>query len=119
MALFVQLSRELKAQSIPGQTHLDLFSEFGSIFISESSSPPSERLADLILLCGGSVSKGQRQADLCVGRATLREEVTMVQEKWVLGEYESENLFILSKYNMIKIDSADSKKRPLIKIHIM
>ncbi|XP_071837773.1 microcephalin-like isoform X2 [Apostichopus japonicus] len=79
-----KISRELKLQSETEGCHLNLFSEFEGFFVSESSSPPKERLLDLLQLCGGAICKSPQQADLCIGECARPADVHAVQERWVL-----------------------------------
>ncbi|PIK39930.1 hypothetical protein BSL78_23220 [Apostichopus japonicus] len=86
-----KISRELKSQSETDGCHLKLFSEFEGFFVSESSSPPKEKLVDLLQLCGGAICNSPQQADLCIGECARPADVHAVQERWVLGNEAGRN----------------------------
>ncbi len=65
----------------------DLFAPPGSIYITDDSSPPKERLVELVELCGGQVARTLSDATLCVGTVKhKKKDLPVVAELWVLGE---------------------------------
>ncbi|XP_028676311.2 microcephalin [Erpetoichthys calabaricus] len=77
-----RLQRHLSA----GEYQQNLFADFPAIFISASSQPPSEQMAQLILLYGGKVCKTIRQAGLCIGgyKGKTPLGTRVLSEQWIL-----------------------------------
>ncbi|XP_076368116.1 microcephalin [Tachypleus tridentatus] len=84
----VQISRLERAASGPDYRQ-NLFGSLGFIYISPYSSPPKEKLIQLVTLVGGTVTSSFRQCQFAVGplkhvcrgsNSTVKE----VSEKWIL-----------------------------------
>ncbi|XP_013779283.1 microcephalin-like [Limulus polyphemus] len=84
----VQISRLERAATGPGYRQ-DLFGSLGFIYISPYSSPPKEKLVQLVNLVGGTITPSYRHCQFAVGplKHVCRESnsaVKEVSEKWIL-----------------------------------
>lgn len=56
------------------------------MFISPASSPPRNKLGELVLLCGGQVTRVPRQAGIIIGPSRGRKTTAKhLSETWILG----------------------------------
>ncbi|XP_072170062.1 microcephalin-like [Diadema setosum] len=62
----------------------DLFSSRGALYVAPESSPPRERLTELIEVCGGRVTRRLSEASMCIGSRSKRGSTPAVSEKWIL-----------------------------------
>ncbi|XP_030628105.1 microcephalin [Chanos chanos] len=69
-----------------GEHQQDLFQGQPVMFVSPLSQPPSQSLAELIQLCGGTLSRSVRQAGICIGeyKGKRPEGTRSLSEQWVL-----------------------------------
>ncbi|KAM6149644.1 microcephalin [Erethizon dorsatum] len=76
----------LQRHSSLGRYRGTLFADQPPMFISPASSLPRARLRELVLLCGGRVSRGPRHAGVLIGphRGGRRPARRHLSEKWVL-----------------------------------
>lgn len=84
----VQISRLERAASGPDYRQ-NLFGGLGFIYVSPYSSPPKEKLIQLVTLVGGTVTSSFRQCQFAVGPLKhvcrgSNSTVTEVSEKWIL-----------------------------------
>lgn len=63
---------------------MDVFANCGPIYVSRNSVPRCSDLEDLILACKGIMADCARNASVVVGAWVRYEEVTCVNESWVL-----------------------------------
>ncbi|XP_075125644.1 microcephalin [Leptodactylus fuscus] len=97
-ATICRLQRHLSA----GEYHQDLFSSAPAIFISPHSQPPSDKLCDVVQLCGGKVCKTIRPANVCIGMFSGKKppDLVCVSEKWLLDSITQHKLLPLENYHL-------------------
>ncbi|KAM5163162.1 microcephalin [Mantella aurantiaca] len=83
-----------------GEYYQDFLSSMPPLFISPSSDPPSDKLSEVVQLCGGKVCKTLRQAKICIGVCMGKkpEDMTSVSEKWLLDSITQHKLHPLENY---------------------
>ncbi|XP_077870405.1 uncharacterized protein LOC102805140 [Saccoglossus kowalevskii] len=80
-----QISRlEKQANGVEDDYRQDIFITASPLYIAENSLPPQNRLTELVTLCGGTVCNTLRTARLCVGKTKIKNDVPMIEEKWIL-----------------------------------
>ncbi|XP_072532940.1 microcephalin [Salminus brasiliensis] len=69
-----------------GEHQQDLFQDQPLMFVSPLSQPPCRSLVELIQLCGGSVCRSIRQANICIGeyKGKRPEGTKCLSEQWIL-----------------------------------
>lgn len=57
------------------------------MFITPTSNPPRTKLRELVLLCGGQITRIQRQAGIFIGPSQGKRKATIkyLSETWILG----------------------------------
>uniref|UniRef100_A0A8D1F0T9 Microcephalin n=1 Tax=Sus scrofa TaxID=9823 RepID=A0A8D1F0T9_PIG len=72
--------------SSTGQYQGTLFAEQPTMFISPASNPPRTKLWELVLLCGGQVTRVPHQASIFIGPSSGKKKATVkyLSETWIL-----------------------------------
>uniref|UniRef100_A0A1Y1L3Q4 BRCT domain-containing protein n=1 Tax=Photinus pyralis TaxID=7054 RepID=A0A1Y1L3Q4_PHOPY len=63
---------------------MDIFTDCGAMYVSRNSTPRRSDLEELIRLCNGTVAKEIYHAKIIVGDWVRSDEITCVNEKWIL-----------------------------------
>nr|XP_044986794.1 microcephalin isoform X4 [Jaculus jaculus] len=87
-----------------GQYQGTLFAGQPSMFITPDSSPPRDKLCELVLLCGGQVSQAPHQASLIIGPYSGKKEATIkcLSEKWVLDSITQHKVCDFENYQLVQ-----------------
>ncbi|XP_071496436.1 microcephalin-like [Diadema antillarum] len=84
-AMVSRLAHEQQDASGPSDGRpTDLFSSHSALYVAPESSPPRERLTELIEVCGGHVTRRVSEASMCIGSRSKRGSTPAVSEKWIL-----------------------------------
>ncbi|XP_077343905.1 microcephalin isoform X2 [Lithobates pipiens] len=83
-----------------GEYYQDFLSSMPPLFISPSSDPPTDKLSEVVQLCGGKVCKTLRQAKICIGAFMGKKPADMinVSEKWLFDSITQHKLQPLENY---------------------
>ncbi|XP_073482750.1 microcephalin [Aquarana catesbeiana] len=83
-----------------GEYYRDFLSSMPPLFISPNSDPPTDKLSDVVQLCGGKVCKTLRQAKICIGVFMGKKPPDMisVSEKWLFDSITQHKLHPLENY---------------------
>lgn len=70
-----------------GQYQGSLFADQPVMFITPASNPPRPKLWELVLLCGGQITRIPRQAGIFIGPSQGKRKATVkyLSETWILG----------------------------------
>ncbi|CAH2248620.1 microcephalin isoform X1, partial [Pelobates cultripes] len=95
-----RLQRHLSA----GEYQQELLATLPTMFISQHSQPPCDKLSEIVQLCGGRVSKTLRQAKICIGEIAGKKnpEMQSVSEKWLLDSVTQHKVLPLENYFLVK-----------------
>ncbi|KAB7503932.1 Microcephalin [Armadillidium nasatum] len=77
-----KISRTLRSNK-PKVFESQLFEKFGRIYVSETCTPPSYIIQDLLLNCGAHISSTIRSADLMISSEKMTTELKQVVPRWL------------------------------------
>lgn len=93
----------LERHRSPGRYQGTLFAEQPMMFISPASSPPRNKLGELVLLCGGQVTRVPRQAGIIIGPSRGRKTTAKhLSETWILDSITQHKVCASENYVLLQ-----------------
>ncbi|XP_034503370.1 microcephalin isoform X4 [Ailuropoda melanoleuca] len=95
-----RLERGLSA----GQYQGTLFADQPVMFITPTSNPPRTKLRELVLLCGGQITRIQRQAGIFIGPSQGKRKATIkyLSETWILDSITQHKVCTFDNYLLLE-----------------
>ncbi|EPY85770.1 hypothetical protein CB1_000350061 [Camelus ferus] len=77
-----------------------LFADQPTMFIAPGSNPPRAKLWELVLLCGGQVTRAPRQASIFIGPSPGKKKATIqyLSETWILDSVTQHKVCAVDSY---------------------